>query len=266
MNWNYVGTGLALIGIGLAVVLAPLPPSWWPNMPKALIQAVFAVGSVVSLIGVLLVAVGVSPVLKDKTLWPQTGMVIFALGFVFCAVWYLLVPRDGNLPGIGIYAYLRLYDTPKLSRKVVFDFASSNGSEIKFFLSKSDQFSFTISDANGEPYALEIPLGSDGIPIDRFIFLFCDAGIQESSTILRAFVDDKEVANRTLPFKLNFGKLDWQSRAIGADINGQDNAPFKIAEMGLYHKTLTSHDRSALMDNFRTYLKNIDSPLSEKRQ
>jgi hypothetical protein len=96
--------------------------------------------------------------------------------------------------------------------------------------------------------------------------LFCDAGIQESSTILRAFVDDKEVANRTLPFKLNFGKLDWQRRTIGADINGQNNAPFKIAEMGLYHKTLTSHDRSALMENFRTYLKNINSPLSEKSQ
>jgi hypothetical protein len=34
-NWEYLGTGLALIGIGLAPIFA-LPPPWWPSgMPAA---------------------------------------------------------------------------------------------------------------------------------------------------------------------------------------------------------------------------------------
>ena len=195
MNWNYVTTGLALIALGVALLFAPLPPQWWISMPKPLQQAVFILGLLILVAGVGFIAVGMSAVLKDRTLWPQTGMIVAATIFIVCVIWWIVSPRDENLPGFGTYAYLRIYDTPELSRKVIFDFASSNGSEIKFFLSKSDQFSFTVSDLNSEPYALEIPLGAEGIPIDRFIFLFCDVGLQEKTTILRAFVDDKEVAS-----------------------------------------------------------------------
>jgi hypothetical protein len=259
MNWNYITTGLALIALGVAFLFSPMPPQWWPSMYKALIQAVFIFGLLVLLVGVGFAVVGMSPVLKDRTLWPQTGMTVAAIIFIVCTIWWFLEPQDKNLPGVGFYAYVRLYDTPELSRKVLLDFASSNGSEIKFFLSKSDQFSFTVSEAGGESYPLEIPLGQDGIPIDRFIFLFCDIGLQEKTTILRAFVDDKEVANRTLPFRLAFGKPDWQRRTIGADTNGQNNAPFKLAEFALYHQTLTAKNRSDLMNNFKTYLKNLNS-------
>ena len=32
MKWEYFGTGLAFLGIGITVVLA-LPPPWWLSMP-----------------------------------------------------------------------------------------------------------------------------------------------------------------------------------------------------------------------------------------
>jgi hypothetical protein len=194
------------------------------------------------------------------TLYGLTGAVITA------NILYFSVPHDESLPGLGAYSYVRLYDTPELRRKFIYDFVSSNGSRATFFLTKSDEFSFSVSDSNGEPYSLEIPLGNDGIPIDRYIFLFCEAGLKERSTILKVFVDDKEVASRTVPFRLNFGKLDWTIRTIGADASGQNNAPFKMAEFGLYHATFTLTQKRKLIENFKKYLADTGSSLSKTKK
>ena len=37
MKWEYFGTGLAFIGIGVTLMLA-LPPPWWPKMPPPLVH------------------------------------------------------------------------------------------------------------------------------------------------------------------------------------------------------------------------------------
>jgi hypothetical protein len=92
VNLNFVFVGLALIGIGLAVLFAPLPLQWWPNMSKGLIQTIFGFGLLIFVLGLGLTAIGVSPVLKDRSLWPQTGMVVFAAAFIACAIWYFFRP------------------------------------------------------------------------------------------------------------------------------------------------------------------------------
>ena len=257
MNWNYVGTGIGLAGLGLAVLLAPLPPSWWPSMSKGLIQATFAAALVLFALGLLFVVLGtLPPVFKDRSLWPQTGMVLSGLLFVICIVWFFLQPNDVSLPGFGSYAYIRLYDTPELRRRFVYDFATPQGGGIQFFLSSSDQFNFTVTDVNKEKYPLEIPIGATGIPIDRFIYLFCEVGIAQTETILRVTVDDKTVGERSLPFHIDLGDTSKLSHGtIGADINGQNNAPFKIAEMGIFKTTLTSKQKSSLIKNFNDFMK-----------
>src|SRR5438552_3982951 len=100
MNWNYVFLGLGLVAIGLTIVLAPWPPSWWPSMSKELVQATFAVGILILIVGIGFTAVGVSPVLKDKSLWPQTGMVVCFVGFIGFGIWAYVAPPNvpTNMP------------------------------------------------------------------------------------------------------------------------------------------------------------------------
>ena len=107
MNWNYIFTGLALVAIGLAVLLAPLPPSWWPSMSKGLIQATLVAGFAILLIGLGFTAVGITPALKDRSLWPQIGMVLFAVGFIACSVWYFFAPPSPDNAAISISGLCR---------------------------------------------------------------------------------------------------------------------------------------------------------------
>jgi hypothetical protein len=107
VNWNYIFLGLALIAIGLTFLFAPLPPSWWPNMSRGLIQATFVGGLVILLAGLGFIAVGVGPVLKDRSLWPQTGMVLCAVGFIIFAIWYLFAPPVSDEATISISGLCR---------------------------------------------------------------------------------------------------------------------------------------------------------------
>jgi hypothetical protein len=93
MNWNYIGTGLALVAIGLALLLAPLPPSWWPNMSRSLIQTTWTAGLIILIVGLGLVVFGVWPAFKNRALWPQTGMIVCAIGFIAFAIWTYYAPR-----------------------------------------------------------------------------------------------------------------------------------------------------------------------------
>ena len=50
MKWEYIGAGLALIGIGLTMVLA-LPPPGWPTMPIWAVRFGIATGGVLIIVG-----------------------------------------------------------------------------------------------------------------------------------------------------------------------------------------------------------------------
>jgi hypothetical protein len=209
-----------------------------------------------------------------RVAWPKTAappwIISGLLGLLLVAAWDLghvgerlgrVWPTDTAakvLPGFGSYAYLRLYDTPELRRRFIYDFTTPEGGGIKFFLSSSGQFNFTVTDLNKETYSLEIPIGADGIPIDRSIFLFCEVGIAEDQTILRVSVDEKKVGERSLPFKIAIGNTSKIGRgSIGADANGQNNAPFKISEFAILSKTLTTEQKSKLIENFKEYLRAV---------
>ncbi len=65
MKWELVGTGLALVGIGLALMLA-LPPPGWPKMPPNLVHAGIISGLVVAVVGTALALVGMNAALHSK--------------------------------------------------------------------------------------------------------------------------------------------------------------------------------------------------------
>src|SRR5208282_1254482 len=164
--------------------------------------------------------------------------IIFGLGFAGCAIWWFLEPVDESLSGFFAFAYLRMYDTPELQRRYIFQFANLEGGKAQFFLSASDIFTFSVTDVDGETYPLEVPYGVNGVPIDRYIFLYCDVGVGKNNTTLCIFIDGKGLKSRVFDLPIEVGGHNWQNITFGADNNGQLLAPFKVATFGFGHQTL----------------------------
>src|ERR1017187_7796869 len=90
MKWEYVGTGLALVGIGIALMLT-LPPSGWPRMPPALVHIGVIFGAVLVAFGVIATIFGIwTPLPNPK--FAVLGMGFSALAFMIFAAWFWVVP------------------------------------------------------------------------------------------------------------------------------------------------------------------------------
>jgi hypothetical protein len=138
MYWEYIGTGLGVLAIGVALTVG-VPPPWWPEMPRGFVRATIAVGILFGIIGLYLLMTGLSPAFKDQTKWPQIGMIIFAVGFIGCALWYWngaapMPPQTilSNskesivLPQLQIRPN-QIIDLSKYSPKTCFDYSTNDG-------------------------------------------------------------------------------------------------------------------------------------------
>lgn len=177
------------------------------------------------------------------------GVIFCGIGFVVCVLMYF--SPEKQMPGLGVYSVIRLYDTPEYRRRYVFDFASPSKSRFSFYLSASSRFTLSVTDANQESYPLEVTVGQHGIPIDRTVVLLCDVGISTRSTTLRIFVNQNEIARRDLPFRLNLGGVGWES-AIGKPILGvNQGGVFKLQTILLTTETFSKTEISNLVENAR---------------
>jgi hypothetical protein len=84
-----LGTGLGVMGIGVALFMG-LPPPWWPDMPPNLVHAGVAFGIALIFVGAALVlhsALGAARQGRGRML-PLIGMAVFGIAFLGCAAWY----------------------------------------------------------------------------------------------------------------------------------------------------------------------------------
>ena len=208
---------------------------------------------------------------RDKNQVFGPPFVVMAVGIiVFCAgaAWYFWpqektppAAQEKNLPGFSALAYLRMYDTLESRRRYIFQLSNPEGGKAEFFLSASDIFTFSMTDIHGESYALDVPYGAGGIPIDRYVFLYCDAEVDGKVTILRIFIDAKQIQSRTFDLPIEFGSNNWHL-TLGADNHGQNNAPFKMAEFGAGHETFTETQIKSHYNDFIQFLRNINSAIT----
>lgn len=256
MNIARFGTGLTILGVGLALALG-LPPNSWTDMPPELVHIGVGAGIVLIIIG-LAITFSSFPRQKSMNTWGPWVLVIG--GPLLGMLWFYLA-KEQKLPGFTAYAVIRLYDTPESRRRYVFEFVSSEGAKVSFYLSASSVFTFAATDIQGEAYPLEVKLGDGGIPIDQFVTLFCEVGIAKNSTIMRILVNEKQVARRDLSFPLKLGKLDWKPGTLGVPVTGiNQGGVFLLSEIGIYSITMTSKEVHALVDN-ATGLYNQSTPI-----
>src|SRR5712671_7806071 len=88
MRWEYFGTGLAFLGIGITMVLA-LPPPWWPSMPRLLIRTGLFLGLALIIYGVAFTAMGFWPDILRPRLWPIIALAFGLFVTISSAVWLL---------------------------------------------------------------------------------------------------------------------------------------------------------------------------------
>jgi hypothetical protein len=278
-----IGIALGLLGLGGGGALFVLPHPYADYVGWSLI-GVSVFGLVLlglhhfkARIGALLVWLRWG----GKRMWPQYLMVVSGISFFVGLVAFLQLnitppesapPKstaenvDTNSLGFFATAFIRLYDTPELRRKYVFDFLAPTNARMAFYVSPSDLFIFSVTDVNSEQYSLEVPVGGDAIPLNRYIFLYCEIALRSHSTGLRILVDGKQIADRTLGFRLDLGKSywEWKHTTIGADTGGQNNSPFKIAMFGSGHAPLTDTQVVSFQKRFEEFLVGIDSPIQRR--
>ena len=95
MKWEYFGTGLALLGIGVTMVLA-LPPPWWLNMPKWMVRGGLFVGLALVIYGCTFTTMGVWPEYLRPRLMPLLAMSAGAFLFVAGVIWFGQIQTNGK--------------------------------------------------------------------------------------------------------------------------------------------------------------------------
>ena len=157
-------------------------------------------------------------------------------------------PLDEKLPGFATGLMIQINDITEERKKYQFHFRTPEGSKAEFYFSASNRYAFLVTDVHGSVYTLDIPLGSDGIPFEQFVYLFCEAGTASNYSYLRVLINGKQVARRDFDFAMELGSRRW-SPVIGADENGRNGGAFMLMEIGAFSTTLSDTELTALAKN-----------------
>ena len=147
---------------------------------------------------------------------------------------------------------LVIHDLPATRRRYFFDLVTPEKSRAAFYLSASDVFVFEITDINGESYQLETPLGSTGVPLGETIFIFCETGSASNYSVMRIFVNGKEMQKRDFGFRIGLGSRQWKE-TLGTDIHGENGGAFLFAEDMVLTTTVSRNTIEKLAQNIRDY-------------
>ncbi len=157
-------------------------------------------------------------------------------------------PRDEILPGFGAGIVVDTIDLTENRKKFQYAFRTPEGAKTAFYLSPSNHFAFSVTDIHGEIYTLEIPLGTSGVPFEKWAYVFCEVGSATAYAYMRALVNGSEVARRDYNFPLDLGSRKWMP-TLGADSGGVNGGAFMFTEMAVYSTTLSDADLAKLTNN-----------------
>lgn len=148
-----------------------------------------------------------------------------------------------GLPGFFGYAVVKLTDAPSTQRQYLMDMKDQAGARASLYISASNLFTFSIADTHGESYPLEIELSKEGISLEKWIYLQCEAGISDGKTITAVSVNGQVVGSRVVNGPLDLGDRDWGSGTFGANRQHQQLGKFSVAEFAVNSSTWTSEEQ-----------------------
>lgn len=155
-----------------------------------------------------------------------------------------------KLPGLSFHAAIKILDVSAVRRKYFFQCKSPDGTEASFFMSASNRFAFSVTDIRKETYSLDVPIGSEGVPMGRYIYLICEAATSSNSSFMRILVDGKEIQRRDFKFPIDMGSRQW-SMAVGGDSEGKNNAAFALAEVIILSMSITRKEMKVIYSDLK---------------
>jgi hypothetical protein len=202
--------------------------------------------------------------------WISGLGILAGLGLIAYAIMSWLIPTESPLakdsfPGFSSTFALKINDAASAKRQYIFDYKTNEGAESSFYFSSSgDRFIYAIKDVHGDVQSLDLKIGDGGVPISKFVFLTCEAGLATNETYLRVLINEKEVMSRILPFRFDLGSRQWVKGEIGADVTGNNNSAFEYLSFdGFGHVTMPDRMIGAMLGRFKTYLRDSNSPIAK---
>jgi hypothetical protein len=169
-----------------------------------------------------------------------------------------------HLPGFSSTFGLKIKYAATLGKQRVLGYGDPEGAKVEFYLSASGRrLIFSVTDIHGDVQTMDLGIGTGGIPINRFVFLTCQVGLDSNETYLRMWINENEVQSRTLPFQMDLGSRQWAHETIGDDLQGQNDAAFDLLDkLAIGNSTLNNQEIGRLFKGLRTHLQDMDSPLA----
>jgi hypothetical protein len=191
---------------------------------------------------------------------PYVALVAAAAGMlIFGGGMYLDWRREHRrkpLPGISINLGIRIADQEEKRRRYYFDLAGQGQNGASFYRSASGRFVFSVEDVNGEPYSVEMRPGQSGIPLAQSIYLCLEAGTDGTKTFMRVSVDGRTIAERTLPFAVQFPAVE--GHVLGANRQQQLHGGFRLYLVTLATMTLDHENAKNMLAYVRERLPDED--------
>lgn len=142
------------------------------------------------------------------------------------------------LPGMSVHMIIRLKSLPVDRRKYIVDFGSSQTGRLSVYITSDSIVTLSFLDIKGEPHAIQLPLGGDGVPLAEFFYLGCEIGIDGQSTRLYVIVNGTDRGSLQLPFRVDVSSLNVPGGVVGADLDGKNGGSFDLKEFLVYPSTL----------------------------
>lgn len=155
-------------------------------------------------------------------------------------------------PGFSMHMVVLFKEITEKRRKYIFDLGNTKKERVSMYFAPSNEFTLAFIDSQGDPHALRVPSGPEGVPLKELIYFSCEIGVTENSTKLRVLVNGQQVGGLDLPFKANPSDLDPKGAVLGANLKGELGASFDITEIVLYSTTVTTEETQKLLNYFKS--------------
>jgi Domain of unknown function (DUF4263) len=154
-----------------------------------------------------------------------------------------------DLDGISIFAVVRFQRGVPGRRRYFLDTADAQSqSRCSVYLDEADNLSFEVTGREGVPLVAKM-VGGAQPAFDRFYLAGFEYGASDELTVLQLRLDDELITEQrgvrqggvspSLP-------LSQDAMTIGADLAGQNNGAFDLAELVIYSKLLPFDERLPL--------------------
>jgi hypothetical protein len=203
--------------------------------------------------------------------WISGLGILAGLGLIAYAIISWLIPTESPLakdsfPGFQSTFGLKINDAASAKAQYIFEYLDAEGAKVNFHFSASgDRFVLSVTDVHGDSQSLDLIIGSEGVPINKFIFLTCQVGLASRDTHLRVLINGKETMRKVLPFRMDLGSRKWIVGTIGADSRGDNNSAFEYLVVGaMGHVTMPDKLMASFLNDIHTYLHAMNSPVEKE--